>query len=64
MAAIPTNTSLLSFSETAPLPVNSVNENLTLFLMIEKLQRFDLQLHGGELIADQPLGKEFGAQSK
>jgi hypothetical protein len=30
----------------------------------EKLQRFELQLHGGEMMMETPKGQEFGAQIK
>jgi hypothetical protein len=40
------------------------NKEVNWLSLDEKLQRFELPLHGGEMIMDTPLGQEFGAQSK
>jgi hypothetical protein len=46
-------------SDTAP-----GNKEMSWLSLDEKLQRYELHLHGGELMMDTPMGQEFGAQTK
>jgi hypothetical protein len=64
MTAIATNTNQLSLSDTVPSSVTLLSDEPTQSSMIEKLQRFDLQSHGGEMMSDKPIGREFAAKSK
>jgi hypothetical protein len=38
------------------------NKEMSQLSLDEKLQCFELQLHGGEMMIDTPMGQEFGTQ--
>jgi hypothetical protein len=40
------------------------NKEISWLSLDEKLQRFELPLHGGDMMMATPTGQEFGAQSK